>query len=183
MNKNTMRIWLFTPIIFLIILVCLVFYMVGIAGSVVCFGVDSNDCLYVGFGDKIEVYEGKTMIRELSPKTSKSYLFTILPDDVILLTTASVDYKLNLDGSIIEKTENAGSGLYNDMQKGKRTFMSPNGDFYKMRSVLGQTTIEKNGDTVYQEPIISVITGYLILICSIALVVCVISILSRDKKG
>ena len=183
MNEKTMRIWILIPILAAVIITCLILYIAGVAGSVVCFGVDSSDRLYVGFGDTIQVYEGDTVIKELSPKTSKTYLFTILSDDTLILTTASIDYKLDLDGNVIEQTDNAGTQLYYDLRKEKREFISQKGDIYRMENILGQTQIKKNGAVVYREPLVSVIAGYAVLISIAILLLCIPKLISKTRDG
>ena len=90
---------------------------------------------------------------------------------------------MDLDGNVIEQTDNAGTQLYYDLRKEKREFISQKGDIYRMENILGQTQIKKNGAVVYREPLVSVIAGYAVLITIAILLLCIPKLISKTRDG
>lgn len=142
----------FALILFCIFFACLMMVITGTATlSISGFAVDSSDRLYVGMQKEICVYENGTIIDRLSPHTSRTYIFTITEDDTILLSTSTTIYVMDLKGNILERREDKGADLYNQLSYRRKQFVSHNGDIYKHRGIFGITQIVKNGtDIVYK---------------------------------
>lgn len=68
------------------------------------FALDSQNLLYVGRDNVIEVYKGNEKVFDINPKTSRAYAFTI-NDDIIVLSTSEFVYKIDLSGNVIEKAK------------------------------------------------------------------------------
>ena len=75
-------------------------------------------------------------------------MFTINENDEIVLSTASKAYRMDLNGNVLQTWDDPGAHLYNQIQYGKRTFVTAKGDEYRLVSEFGWTRIVKNGSEV-----------------------------------
>ena len=67
------------------------------------FGVDTEERVYLGTANgKILVWKDQQQIGTLHAPTSRGYQITV-ENDEILCATGSTDYRMNLDGNILEK--------------------------------------------------------------------------------
>ena len=152
--------------------------------SVSGFAVDKSERIYVGETNKIAVYEDGILVNEISPKTSRSYIFTINQDDHILLSTSDKIYIMDLNGNVLEQREDKGADIYNQLSYRKKQFVSTSGDVYKLKDGLGRTRIVKNDEEiVYSISELSYavkIAGEILL--AFALVLAVWSLVQR-KRG
>ena len=150
------RLAIFSIVNALIVFSCLFLLISGNVNLFVSgFAVDSQDRLYVGKENRIDVYENGNVLYSINPRTSKSYTFTIT-NDTIVLSTASTVYHLDLEGQEISSYEDKGADTYNQINYHKRKFTSPKGDEYKLVSFLGRTKIVKNKTSVvYQLSLLS----------------------------
>lgn len=156
--------WAFTMLI-CIVLILGNFVTLSING----FAVDSRDRLYDGVPEEIRVYEADALVDCLPAHTSRSYVFTIVENDTILLSTSAKIYTMDLSGNVLSESDDPDADTYNQMQYHKKNFVSSNGDCYKLQNPFGRTKIMKNGtDTVFQISILSVIVRILITICCLA---------------
>ncbi len=128
------------------------------------FGVDSSGVLYVGKESVIEKYKDGKMIGTISPQTTRGYAFTIQKDDTILLSTASMVYKLDNSGNILDEWEDEGTSTFNDLQF-IRKFTAKDGRKYVMKSLFGRTVIYCNDEIIYQMPLLDYIVKILWFSC------------------
>ena len=136
--------------------------------SISGFAVDNADRLYVGTQRNICIYQNGKIINTVKIPTSRSYVFTIDGNDILLATPHSV-FRMTLDGIIKEETEDPSANVYNRLQR-KREFVSEKGDIYKKSGLLLQPRIIKNGnEIVYQLSTLSVVVKLLLAICFISL--------------
>lgn len=139
--------------------------------SIECFGVDSQNQIYVGRSGEICVYNGDKIVNRISAQTSRSYLFTVLKNDNIMLSTASKVYVIDTDGNILSERDDVGTTTYIKMQADRRNFISHKGDQYQIRNILGRTKIVKNGtETVYQITVLSVVVKTMIALCIVSII-------------
>lgn len=157
-----------------VMLTCVLLIVSGIANPFISsFAVDSEERLYIGLQGRIEVYDGNSKISTINPKTSRSYVFTILEDDTILLSTSTTVYSMELNGNILDSWEDHGAQTYNDIQYSNLQYISRTGDRYTLDGILGWSRITKN-DTVVMYSI-SVIS-FLVKVMLLASIVCLFSI-------
>ena len=148
--------------------------------SIPCFSADSQGRIYVGHQRKIEVYDNGLLVRTINPKTSRGYMFTILENDTILLSTSTVVYSMDLMGNVISSWEDQGADTYNQLQYGKTRYESSRGDVYKLESVFGRTRIVKNGiDVVYSISLKSYVVKLLLIVSTVMFVLIIAVILYK----
>lgn len=177
MDKKTIKMLaIFMPIWAGIILFCVCMTtFCGASPSITGFAIDSQNRIYVGESNGIEVYENQMHILTINPQTSRSYVFTILEDDTILLSTPTHVYHMDLTGEIMDTWEDNGADTFNRLKNEKYRFTSANGDEYKVKGLLGRTRIVKNGTiVVYRISMLSFIVKILEPLASIGLCVTVV---------
>lgn len=173
-NKRQMKaLAVFAPIIFGIMMCCFVLTASGKCTlSLFGFSVDSLDRLYIGTSDGIHVYENGFLTRTISPKTSRTYRFTITEDDTICLSTSTYVYSMDLEGNVLEKTSDPGADIYNQLSYRMNRFISAKGDEYKVSNRLGWIKIVKNEDvTVYEIDTLSYTVKFIMTMVFVALFV------------
>lgn len=188
MDKKVIKILaIFMPVWAGIILFCLCMTTFGGASpSIVGFAVDSQNRIYVGESNGIEVHENQLHVLTINPQTSRSYVFTILEDDTILLSTPTKVYHMDLTGEIMDTWEDNGADTFNQIQYQKHRFTSANGDEYKVKGLLGRTRIVKNEtEVVYRISLLSFIVKILEPLAAIGLCITVACCMyiSFDKKS
>lgn len=150
--KDKHLICVYVSVISVLLLICALLIYSGIASPFIsCFAIDSDDRLYVGKHDRIDVFENGVLTNSIFSKTSRGYVFTILEDDTIQLSTSTIVYSMDLNGNIISSYEDNGSHVYNQIQKSKFSFITTKDDAYCLKGILGRTRIIKNNTiVVYQ---------------------------------
>ena len=174
----------FSVFFFCIMFTCLILIISGMVNfSVSSFAVDNTDRLFIGAQKEIRIYEDGRTVNSISVPTSRSYVFTILEGNKILLSTSTQVYTMDLDGNILDTTEDSGADIYNQISYHKRKFVSENGDEYKLSNTLGRTRIIKNKtDVVYQIDALSFIVKILMAACFVAMLVFTVWIVSSQKS-
>lgn len=154
-----------------IIFPCLILIFTGTATPFIhCFAVDASDRLYIGTDSDIYVYDNGIMIGTINPHTSRGYMFTINEEQLIVLSTASKVHLMDLNGTILQTHDDPGAYMYNQIQYKKRTFVSANGDEYKLIGEFGWTRIIKNrSELIYQISVLSFMVKVLIAVAAVAL--------------
>ena len=98
------------------------------------------------------------MVNRFNVPTSRGYVFTIRNGDEIVLSTFTNVYTMDLEGNILQKTEDTGGEIFNQIKHRKRMFTSEKGDEYKLSNPFGRIRITKNKtDTVYKVDAFSLI--------------------------
>lgn len=162
MHKHdfSMRILIAGPLC--IVIMALVFILnIGnpAALNINSFAVDTSGLVYVGGSDGISVYQDGNMVRTFDPPTSRGYLFTIQEKDTLMLFAGRRMYTMDLQGNILEAIDYADASV-KDIPSSNRTFVSSNGDEYKLKSFIGIPRVIKNGnEVVYQAPTGSVVAA------------------------
>lgn len=162
MHKHdfSMRILIAGPLC--IVIMALVFILnIGnpAALNINSFAVDTSGLVYVGGSDAISVYQDGNMVRTFDPPTSRGYLFTIQEKDTLMLFAGHRMYTMDLQGNILEAIDYADASV-KDIPSSNRTFVSSNGDEYKLKSFIGIPRVIKNGnEVVYQAPTGSVVAA------------------------
>ena len=189
MNKpeSTMvPIAIFAVSFFCIMLTCLILIMSGVVTLPISgFAVDYTDRLYIGTQKEIQVLEEGKLINIISVPTSRTYEFTIQNGNVLILSTSTKIYIMDLDGNILETREDLGADMYNKLSYRKRKFVSDDGDLYTLSSALGRTKIVRNKeDIVYQIDAFSFGVKVLIAICCAAMSIFPVWVLlKRNSKA
>ena len=129
------------PLLGIVMLTCICMQVTQkVSLSINGFAVDSEGCLYVGKDFNIEVFNEDTLIRTISPKTTRGYKFTIIDGQTILLSTSSTVYTMDLLGNVLSEREDEGTKVYNELQW-KRDFVDENGTRYTLESYWGRKRI------------------------------------------
>jgi hypothetical protein len=168
-----------------IIVLCLALIIAGAATPFISsFAVDKSNRLYVGTQNEIRVYADSLLVDTISPKTSKSYAFTINKDQTITLAASTNVYTMDLKGNVLQSQTDPGANMYNQIQYRKRKFISHNGDEYRLVSALGWTRIVKNGEeTVYRISPLSFATKILLAVCIAAAPIFPLWVMIQKAKG
>lgn len=182
-NKKMERIFLTTAIVGLVGFICGLLIICGSATPFIqCFSVDQQGRVYVGFDGKIEVFGNGEYIESFSPKTSRAYVFTILEDDTILLSTPSVVYSMDLHGNVLDSWKEDGTDTFYQLEYQKKQFTSLDGSHYRLKGSLGWTRIVKDGtNVVYRIPVFSFAIKLILYIWVISLISLVVYVLKRSK--
>lgn len=113
------------------------------------FALDSQNLLYVGRDNVIEVYKGNEKVFDINPKTSRAYAFTI-NNDIIVLSTSEFVYKIDLSGNVIEKSEDIYSKTYTDIEKSKKRFKTDNNEYFLKNNFGRYKIIDNNKNVLYE---------------------------------
>lgn len=127
------------------------------------FAVDSEGQLYVGREGEIAVLKDGECVRTISPRTSRSYVFTITDEQTILLSTSSTVYTMDLSGNVLTEQPDEGTKVYNQLQH-KKSFTDVHGAKYTMRSPWGRTSVYKDGVRIYEIPTLDYIVRILLIV-------------------
>ena len=134
------------------------------------FAVDSEGQLYVGREGEIAVLKDGECVRTISPRTSRSYVFTITDEQTILLSTSSTVYTMDLSGNVLTEQPDEGTKVYNQLQH-KKSFTDVHGAKYTMRSPWGRTSVYKDGVRIYEIPTLDYIVRILLIVSVVGVLV------------
>ena len=158
------------------VLICLPFFIY----SVICilpnmewrgFGVDSGGQVYTGQSGKLLVHADRELVNEITIPKYRTYFFTVLNNDTILIADASDIDIYDLSGKLLDSYPDPGPDKYNQLQW-TRTIHHPSGDIYRVRNFFGIRTITKNSETVvYRTPIIDFLLCMLAMLSFVAILV------------
>lgn len=137
----------------------LVFLLTGIAvlrGTIALsyssMAVDAEGRLYLGRGDRIEIYEAGTRTASIAPKAGKSYLFTLQGEELVLSTGKTV-ITLDLQGNGIDQQPDENGTVYQQLKAQKSTFTAADGTVYTLRhEMLATEVTAQDGTVLYAEP-------------------------------
>lgn len=137
----------------------LVFLLTGIAvlrGTIALsyssMAVDAEGRLYLGRGDRIEIYEAGTRTASIEPKAGKSYLFTLQGEELVLSTGKTV-ITLDLQGNGIDQQPDENGTVYQQLKAQKGTFTAADGTVYTLRhEMLATEVTAQDGTVLYAEP-------------------------------
>ncbi len=141
-----LRISLACTILFTILLFPIVLLMV--TGKITLFdlhgfGVDTEERVYLGTANgKILVWKDQQQIGTLHAPTSRGYQITV-KDDEILCAIGNADYRMDLDGNILEKSDDPTSSLYASLQF-QRSCTTADGTTYRLRHFWGRTSVVRD---------------------------------------
>lgn len=140
-----------------VVAICLMFINLGRVTLIYNgFAIDSDNVLYIGKDEVIEKYKEGELIGKINPKTSRAYAFTI-EDDIIILSTSSIVYTLDLHGNVITEKEDIGTKTFNKLERKKNVYVS-DGKTYKLKSNFGRLSIKNEyGNVLYEMPIMDYI--------------------------
>lgn len=137
----------------------LVFLLTGIAvlrGTIALsyssMAVDAEGRLYLGRGDRIEIYEAGTRTASIAPKAGKSYLFTLQGEELVLSTGKTV-ITLDLQGNGIDQQPDENGTVYQQLKAQKGSFTAADGTVYTLRhEMLATEVTAQDGTVLYAEP-------------------------------
>ena len=147
-------------IILLLVLVPMIVYvtlvLTGVAVPFIdIFAVDSEGNLYIAEYDTISVYDDQSKLEEININRKRPWRFTITENDEIWCCTASAAWRVDLEGTELERRNDPSAQMYSRLQL---TFRDEDGygNIYSRVSYLGRTKIVKNNtEVVYQISLLS----------------------------
>jgi hypothetical protein len=143
-----------------IMLVCVILFGAEVSSPFVsCFAVDSKDRVYVGKHNRIDIYDSGVLVESIRTKTTREYVFTIEPDDRLLLATSTTVYYMDTSGNVLSRFDDPTGDVHRQIKRARKEFVSQQSDVYHMRNVLGWHYIVKNNsETVYRISVLSFLT-------------------------
>ena len=117
-------------------------------------GVAADDAgrLYLGRGGRIEVYEAGQNVETIKPDVSKSFIFT-LQDEQLVLSTGKEVTTLDLQGNVIESKTDEGKAVYQQLKSQRHSFTAADGTVYTLRhEILAAQVTTGDGTVLYSEP-------------------------------
>lgn len=164
-----------------IMLACVILIGVEISSPFVsCFAIDSKDRVYVGKHNRIDIYDSGVLIDTIRTKTAREYLFTIEPDDRLVLATSTTVYHMDTSGNILSTVDDPTGDVHRQIKRARKEFVSQQSDVFHMRNVFGWHYIVKNNsELVYHISVLSFLTK-IVLWATAALFV--VSVLKNSKS-
>lgn len=148
-----------------------------------CMGIriDPAGNIYVGLTEEIRVFDKSgQLLRTISPKTSKNYVFHV-DGDKLLLDSASSHYVMDLNGAVLE--ERSYSELPSYMQTPEKITVK-GATYYFHCGFYYRVTIEEHGEktVAVQMPILDLIVKIAFFVMIAAIFVFVLTLLRKLKK-
>lgn len=139
------------------------------------FAIDSSGILYLGKNAKIEKYFNGEIVGNIDPQTSRGYAFTIQNDDTMLVSDASIVYKLELNGNIVDSWKDIGTQTFNEMHKKEKSFVTNSGKIFLMKSKMGRVSIvSEDGNCIYKMPMLDYIVKVLLFFIMLSLLIVIL---------
>lgn len=113
------------------------------------FAFDSNNQLYVGKYETIELLQNGFKIKSINPKISNGYTFTIQNDQLIIAANSKV-YTTDLDGNVINEENDRFSTKHNQLYSQRKIFKTLDGKVYKSTNWLGYYMIWRVDTDLHQ---------------------------------
>ena len=148
-----------------------------------CMGIriDPAGNIYVGLTEEIRVFDKSgQLLRTISPKTSKNYVFHV-DGDKLLLDSASSHYVMDLNGTVLE--ERSYSELPSYMQTPEKITVK-GATYYFHCGFYYRVTIEEHGEktVAVQMPTLDLIVKIAFFVMIAAIFVFVLTLLRKLKK-
>ncbi len=148
-----------------------------------CMGIriDRAGNIYVGLTEEIRVFDKSgQLLRTISPKTSKNYVFHV-DGDKLLLDSASSHYVMDLNGAVLE--ERSYSELPRFMQTPEKITVK-GATYYFHCGFYYRVTIEEHGEktVAVQMPTLDLIVKIAFFVMIAAIFVFVLTLLRKLKK-
>lgn len=161
------------------VFVCLFLIITGsVSLSFNGFAVDEQGQLYIGRDNTIVVLNNREYSRSISPHTSRTYKFTIINDESIILSTSSEVYVMDLYGNVLQQYPDDDTSVYNQLQRQSRHYIASDGTKYAMKRHWGRIRIYKEDEIVYEMPLHDYTVYLILIILSIfVFLVCIIYII------
>lgn len=140
------------PVLGIILFICMVMLVSGtVSLTMNGFAVDAEGQLYIGQAKKIIVLKDGSIVKTLSPQTSRAYAFTIENGETVVLSTSTTVFVMDLDGVVLSQYPDRDSQVFNQLQNKKR-FVDIFGTEYIRKNVWGRYCIYKENEMVYSMP-------------------------------
>lgn len=148
-----------------------------------CMGIriDRAGNIYVGLTEEIRVFDKSgQLLRTISPKTSKNYVFHV-DGDKLLLDSASSHYVMDLNGAVLE--ERSYSELPSYMQTPEKITVK-GATYYFHCGFYYRVTIEEHGEktVAVQMPTLDLIVKIAFFVMIAAIFVFVLTLLRKLRK-
>ena len=148
-----------------------------------CMGIriDPAGNIYVGLTEEIRVFDKSgQLLRTISPKTSKNYVFHV-DGDKLLLDSASSHYVMDLNGDVLE--ERSYSELPSFMQTPEKITVK-GATYYFHCGFYYRVTIEEHGEktVAVQMPILDLIVKIAFFVMWVAFAVLMLTVIRRLRK-
>lgn len=169
MARKYYLLMLLGAVIGLVILFCLCMIVSGkVSLTINGFAVDVEGQLYLGQERRIVVYKDGRYVRTIRPKTSRTYKFTIIEGETLLLSTSTKVYTMDLLGNVLTEQNDEGTRVYNQLQA-KKVFVDMNGVKYTRTAPIGRVCICRDDCPIYRMPMLDYIVKLILIASAIAL--------------
>lgn len=160
MKKEIRGLFIFGAIVLPLYAILVICVSTGtIIASYSGFALDNNGFLYVGENHEINVYGNGEFIKTVY-KPARGYSFTI-QDETLYVADAGIVRKMDLEGNLIEKSDDIGTIEMNRLYRQRNMFVT-NDAKYMANGIFGyyKITKYKNGggtEIVYQSPLFTLV--------------------------
>ena len=184
--KKCVPLMLFGAVLGMVVILCISMVTAGKVSLVMNgFAVDEDGLLYIGREREIVVLNDGEHTRTIDVPTSRTYKFTIVDGQTILLSTSTKLYTMDLFGNVLSENTDEGTKVYNQLQW-KKTYIAQNGQKYTLDSHWGRMCIYKDDTAIYTMPLFDYIVRILLGIPFITLlflgvVILIMKIFERMK--
>lgn len=146
-----------------VLILCVVFVILSgdTTSRIEAFNVDNAGKLYVGFEDRVEIYEKGTKIQSFpTPNTyGKPYALDVSETPDIRVVTFGVAYTVDQNGNVTERTEHSISA--ENVAHAATGAKYVRGTVYQKKGLIWPRIVIRGGETVYRLPFAGVLVRIL----------------------
>lgn len=164
-----------------IVLICVIMIISGRVSLVMNgFAIDNDGNLYIGREREIVVLKDDICVRKIDPPTSRTYKFTIIDGQTIILSTSTKIYTMDLSGNILSERSDEGNKVYSQLQW-KKTYVDQKGSNYTLKSNWGRKAIYKEEIQIYVMPIFDYIVLIMLITVVLTLIITLVCFLTQHR--
>ena len=150
----------------------------GVINFTFCgFALDSNDLLYIGKSNKIDVYDNGKYVNTVF-EYDGGYFFTIQDEKLYIAASRDVIAVRDLTGKLIEIIDDSAHIEAKRLEKQKNVFLKDDAE-YRATNTMGYYKITKlsNGESevIFRKPLIDYICGVILLLSALSVPVFLIT--------
>lgn len=173
---------------------CLLLSLLGpVHFDYLCVAADSNENVYLGVIDFIEVYNNNELVKKISLNNTRMFgkaFFTIIDDKLYIERSSNISV-CDLDGNEIDIIEDADlDSLFepNNIHYQTRFYRSESGDTYNLYKLFGISFVTKTNSfgetkTVFRQPIIAFFLKALMFVAFAGFAFGILVVLQTSTKG
>ena len=115
--------------------------------------ISSNEKIYIGYMQQIDVFDGQVLVSTLNPPTSRAYYLMVENDELIVVTASGLCAKYDLEGNLLGKEDMSNSEYYRLKKEAQRKEYCYGESRYQIKKHMGLIPFEitKNNQTIFRE--------------------------------